>query len=72
MAAGIFILSVDGRRECGNPCVPEECEICFGETEPPEGCDGNECLSDLPCDATADCPVDFFCYLGCCYPPPPG
>jgi hypothetical protein len=58
--------------ECGNPCVPEDCEICFGETEPPEGCGENTCMEDLPCDATADCPVDYFCYLGCCYPPPPG
>ncbi|HET6584140.1 MAG TPA: hypothetical protein VFG69_11840 [Nannocystaceae bacterium] len=58
--------------ECGNPCVPEECEICFGTTEPPEGCDGNECISDLPCMDQGDCPTDFFCYLGCCYPPPPG
>jgi hypothetical protein len=58
--------------ECGNPCVPEECEICFGETEPPEGCGENSCEGDLPCDATPDCPVDYFCYLGCCFPPPPG
>jgi hypothetical protein len=58
--------------DCGNPCVPEECEICFGETEPPEGCGENECLSDLPCMDNPDCPTDYFCYLGCCYPPPPG
>jgi hypothetical protein len=58
--------------ECGNPCIPEDCEICFGETEPPEGCDGNECLSELPCTDNPDCPTDFFCYLGCCFPPPPG
>ena len=38
----------------------------------PEGCDGNMCANDLPCDQTSDCPTDFFCYLGCCYPPPPG
>jgi hypothetical protein len=58
--------------ECGNPCVPEDCEICFGETEPPEGCGENTCTSDLPCTDTPDCPTDYFCYLGCCYPPPPG
>jgi len=58
--------------ECGNPCVPEECEICFGETEPPEGCGENTCTSDLPCTQTSDCPTDYFCYLDCCYPPPPG
>jgi hypothetical protein len=61
--------------DCGTPCVPEECQICFGQTEPPEGCGGNMCPMDyLPCDADnpGDCPTDFFCYLGCCYPPPPG
>ena len=61
--------------DCGTPCVPEECQICFGETEPPEGCGDNMCPMDLqPCDADhpEDCPTDFFCYLGCCYPPPPG
>jgi len=58
--------------ECGNPCVPEECEVCFGETEPPEGCDEQMCADDLPCTDTPDCPTDYFCYLGCCYPPPPG
>ncbi len=58
--------------ECGNPCEPEMCEICFGETEPPEGCDENECPDDLPCTDNPDCPVDYFCYLGCCFPPPPG
>jgi hypothetical protein len=58
--------------ECGNPCMPEECEVCFGELEPPEGCDEGECVNDMPCNVTADCPTDYFCYLGCCYPPPPG
>jgi hypothetical protein len=57
---------------CGNPCVPEECEVCFGQDEPPEGCGGVTCDNDLPCSSTADCPTDFFCYLDCCYPPPPG
>jgi hypothetical protein len=58
--------------ECGNPCEPETCEVCFGETEAPEGCDENTCTSDLPCQVTEDCPTDYFCYLDCCYPPPPG
>ncbi len=60
--------------DCGNPCLPLECKICFGQTEPPEGCDDNECPGDMPCDPDhpEDCPTDFFCYLGCCYPPPPG
>ena len=58
--------------DCGNPCEPEECEICFGETEPPEGCGGVSCPGDMACAMTSDCPTDYFCYLGCCYPPPPG
>jgi hypothetical protein len=61
--------------DCGVPCVPEECTVCFGETEPPEGCGETMCPNDLmPCDADdpGACPTDFFCYLGCCYPPPPG
>jgi hypothetical protein len=61
--------------DCGTPCVPEKCQVCFGETEPPEGCGGeNMCPSGDPCDADQvdSCPSDFFCYLGCCYPPPPG
>jgi hypothetical protein len=61
--------------DCGTPCVPEKCQVCFGETEPPEGCGGeNMCPSGDPCDADMpdSCPMDFFCYLGCCYPPPPG
>ena len=58
--------------DCGNPCVPEECEICFGETEPPEGCGGVSCPAGDPCMSNADCPTDYFCYLSCCYPPPPG
>lgn len=61
--------------DCGTPCVPEECQICFGETEPPEGCGGVSCPSGGdPCDPDqpSDCPADYFCYLNCCYPPPPG
>jgi hypothetical protein len=60
--------------DCGTPCVPEECQICFGETEPPEGCRETMCPSGDPCDGDQpdSCPMDYFCYLGCCYPPPPG
>jgi hypothetical protein len=57
---------------CINDCVPTECEVCFGETEPPEGCDMGECDVGDPCMSNADCPTDYACYLGCCYPPPPG
>jgi hypothetical protein len=55
-------------------CQPEECELCFGQSpeDLPEGCGTPTCDNQLPCEATADCPTDFFCYLNCCYPPPPG
>ena len=58
--------------DCNNPCDEDECEICFGETEPPEGCDEGECDTGDPCENHSDCPTDYACYLGCCYPPPPG
>ncbi len=58
--------------DCGNPCEPELCEVCFGETEPPPGCDGAECIGGDPCESNTDCPEGYFCYLNCCYPPPPG
>ena len=57
---------------CINDCVPEKCEVCFGETEPPEGCGEGMCDTGDPCSSNADCPTDYACYLGCCYPPPPG
>lgn len=59
--------------DCGNPCVPEDCELCFGEDEPPEGCKDPSCPEGIQmCEINDDCPADFFCYLNCCYPPPPG
>lgn len=60
--------------DCGVPCLDTECQICFGQSEPPEGCRENDCPNTDPCDSDSpdDCPTDFFCYLGCCYPPPPG
>jgi hypothetical protein len=57
---------------CGTPCIPEDCALCFGQTELPEGCEDTECLNDQPCDDVSDCPTEYFCYLGCCYPPPVG
>jgi hypothetical protein len=57
---------------CFDPCVPEDCEICFGQTEPPPGCGEQTCDNEMPCDVNEDCPTDFFCLGGCCYPPPPG
>jgi hypothetical protein len=59
--------------DCGNPCVPEECQVCFGETEPPRGCDMPGCPGEQPsCTTTNDCPTDFYCLQNCCFPPPPG
>jgi hypothetical protein len=55
--------------ECGNPCEPEACEVCFGGTLP-EGCDDPGCDNDMPCTVDAngdhDCPEGFFCLSGCC------
>jgi hypothetical protein len=58
--------------DCGNPCEPRMCEICFGQSEPPPGCDMQMCDNGLPCTVNEDCPTDFFCLQGCCFPPPPG
>lgn len=57
---------------CGNPCNPEDCELCFGQTELPEGCEENSCDFGTPCGDHEDCLDGDFCYLGCCYPPPVG
>lgn len=59
--------------DCGNTCEPELCELCFGEDMLPEGCDGVSCPEGSnPCETNEECPFDYFCYLGCCSPPPPG
>jgi hypothetical protein len=59
--------------DCGNSCNPDDCELCFGETELPEGCmDPGGCEDWQPCLQQADCPPDFFCVTGCCIPPPEG
>lgn len=57
--------------DCDNPC-DEPCELCFGEDELPPECDEADCDFGDPCDTAADCPVDWYCQLDCCYPPPPG
>jgi len=58
--------------DCINTCEEEECELCFGETELPEGCDENTCDFGDTCNTAADCPTDWYCLNECCYPPPPG
>ncbi len=58
---------------CGNPCSPEDCELCFGQDELPPGCTDPTCPDNLtPCAQQADCPEGYYCQTGCCYPPPPG
>ena len=56
--------------ECGNPCDADGCELCFGETELPPGCDNNSCDNGDSCSNDGDCPDFNYCYLGCCYPLP--
>ncbi|EDM80965.1 putative lipoprotein [Plesiocystis pacifica SIR-1] len=58
--------------DCANPCVPEECELCFGQDpeDLPEECnDQPTCPEDVtPCLEQADCAVGEFCQAGCCFP----
>ena len=54
---------------CNNPCVPAECELCFGQTpeDLPPGCDMSSCpMGVTPCDNISDCAVGEFCQTGCC------
>ena len=58
--------------DCGVPCDPDMCELCFGQDMLPPGCDMPTCpAGGDPCQSNADCPTDYFCYQQCCYPPPP-
>lgn len=55
--------------ECLNPCDPDNCILCPGQTEndlPPE-CNGQECANgNTPCDDTSDCSEFQYCSSGCC------
>jgi len=56
---------------CGNPCMPELCELCFGQSpdDLPEGCGMPECPMDLqPCLQNTDCVEGTWCQTGCCVP----
>jgi hypothetical protein len=57
---------------CFKPCNPDDCEVCIGQTEVPEGCDEASCPDGIDsCDPqNPDCPDGFSCITGCCYPPP--
>ena len=61
---------------CDDTCMPENCEVCFGETEPPPGCDMPTCDGSDPCKidnmGNSNCPADQFCSTGCCVPIVPG
>jgi hypothetical protein len=59
---------------CFNPCTPEDCEVCIGQAELPEGCEEAKCPAGLqPCNpalGSADCPEQQACITGCCTPEP--
>jgi hypothetical protein len=57
--------------ECSDPCEPDDCELCFGETELPEGCKDPECRGEqTPCRVNEDCGDNQYCQTGCCAPTP--
>ena len=61
---------------CNNSCNPEACELCFGQTELPPGCDEAGCDNKIPCKVdkfgNSDCAEGYFCSTGCCQPIEPG
>ncbi len=62
--------------QCDNVCVPENCELCFGQTELPPGCEMPTCENADACTiddmGNDNCPAGFFCSTGCCVPIIPG
>jgi hypothetical protein len=60
--------------QCGNECIPADCELCFGQSpeDLPEDCQEPSCDFGTPCLAQSDCPVGEFCQTGCCAPVIPG
>ncbi|WAS97013.1 hypothetical protein [Nannocystis punicea] len=62
--------------DCDEECHPEECEICFGESEPPPGCDDPTCEGFDSCTVdmmgNSNCAEGYYCTTGCCYPINPG
>jgi hypothetical protein len=59
---------------CFKACNPDDCQICIGQTEIPEGCDEAKCPDGVqscnPQNGHADCPETWSCITGCCWPPP--
>ncbi|MBK8262887.1 MAG: hypothetical protein IPK80_16315 [Nannocystis sp.] len=62
--------------QCDNVCIPENCELCFGQSELPPGCEEPSCDDKDPCKVDAmgndNCPAGTFCSTGCCVPIIPG
>jgi|JI9StandDraft_2_1071091.scaffolds.fasta_scaffold66138_1 hypothetical protein len=62
--------------ECNNTC--DECELCFGEEELPDGCNPEDSCDegDQPCKidkfGVDNCLDGFYCQTGCCQPILPG
>jgi hypothetical protein len=53
--------------DCTNDCNPEDCELCFGETELPPECEEPTCPEGVtPCLMDTDCPDGDYCQTGCC------
>ncbi|MEZ4449961.1 MAG: hypothetical protein R3B09_10825 [Nannocystaceae bacterium] len=61
--------------QCDNVCIPENCEVCFGQDLPP-GCDMPTCDNADACTVdnmgNDNCADGFFCSTGCCVPIIPG
>jgi hypothetical protein len=59
---------------CLNPCEPDSCEICIGQTTLTPGCTQAECPPGvqpcLPEHENGDCPEGMACITGCCIPFP--
>jgi hypothetical protein len=52
---------------CGDVCDPDDCELCFGETELPPNCEEPSCaVGQLPCLDNGDCLAGDYCQTGCC------
>jgi hypothetical protein len=62
--------------DCDDACDPDKCEICFGETEPPPGCEEPTCETGEACtidkQGNSTCPEGYYCQTGCCWPIIPG
>ena len=61
--------------QCDDDCNPDNCEVCFGQTEPPPGCEDPMCENGMD-SCTIDnmgndnCPLGTYCSTGCCWPIP--